>query len=830
MSLRSNGNITINADAPTNHATSNQGVWFGTDVGSFARGSLLDTVIGGTFNGTAFVRSAGSNPMWYHQTEASTAATDGYQLHHVDSGNNTDYWTFVAQDGADNRGAFYFGVTQLSGQTTEPPDPPAAPFNQPRVYIKGSQAGDAVDNIDGLVISVFNDNDAATPLFVEATHSGGGTTGARVARFRNANFKTQLEFGVATGANYPFDLSCFDENGNTETLHLITQDWLFVSTANPTSSHNIEGGWRMNNHYVMGVDTADSNLIKVFDITGVAPNETPGTEQKAISNTSIEGSGAGGFLATDNTGQNSGLAYTFTNAAPFTLTDTAATITFGTGTGANQELFLIGTGTTTFDALIRLKNSDAATKTLTLSADTLGTSLTSDGTFTFNGGTNALLFNSTGTIQIGNATLGGTVNIPNVIVFNFNMADGTAPFTVDSTTVVTNLNADTVDAIQGAEILQRDGSIPLTGDWDAGGFDVKFEDSKGLVFGTSDDDTIEHDGTDLLITPANSVKVAGSETITGNLVVNTRAAIGSNAVLGASTLTIQDSFTGLGKTTGIQEVMSIEPSATKTGDTFGEEIRVFFGPGTGNRTFSGRSTCIFGDFDINRAHTFTGTQACFLTDFRCRNASATVNEANNFLSDTPSAVLGTFTQAMGFHHKPWGSNVTTPWAVFVDAGSDPSFFGEDVRIDSDKQLVFDGASGDTRMVYDSGAATLDCFVDNVEVWNASTSLVSVAQDIDFAEGQSVDVETVTATSATLGDDDYVILADDDTAGAQITITLPAAASHTGRVYFVKKLGTTANIVVDGNASETIDGNTTHTLSAQFEAINIVCDGSNWHII
>ena len=42
-----------------------------------------------------------------------------------------------------------------------------------------------------------------------------------------------------------------------------------------------------------------------------------------------------------------------------------------------------------------------------------------------------------------------------------------------STTVVTNLNADTVDGIEGAEIVQRDGSVPLTGAWDVGAFDVR---------------------------------------------------------------------------------------------------------------------------------------------------------------------------------------------------------------------------------------------------------------------------------------------------------------------------------------------------------------------
>ncbi len=94
----------------------------------------------------------------------------------------------------------------------------------------------------------------------------------------------------------------------------------------------------------------------------------------------------------------------------------------------------------------------------------------------------------------------------------------------------------------------------------------------------------------------------------------------------------------------------------------------------------------------------------------------------------------------------------------------------------------------------------------------------------------VNTQTVTGTSATLGSDDYVILVDDDTAAATVTITLPAAASNLGRVYHIKKLGNTASVVLDGNASDTIDGAPTHTLTTQYDARTIVCDGiSNWSI-
>ena len=91
------------------------------------------------------------------------------------------------------------------------------------------------------------------------------------------------------------------------------------------------------------------------------------------------------------------------------------------------------------------------------------------------------------------------------------------------------------------------------------------------------------------------------------------------------------------------------------------------------------------------------------------------------------------------------------------------------------------------------------------------------------------VTTVTGTTHTAADE-YVILVDDDTAGAAVTVTLPAASGVTDRVYHIKKLGTTANVTVDGNSSETIDGATTAVLTAQFESLMISCDGSNWHII
>ena len=89
--------------------------------------------------------------------------------------------------------------------------------------------------------------------------------------------------------------------------------------------------------------------------------------------------------------------------------------------------------------------------------------------------------------------------------------------------------------------------------------------------------------------------------------------------------------------------------------------------------------------------------------------------------------------------------------------------------------------------------------------------------------------TVTATAYTVLDKLY-ILVDDDTAGGDVTITLPANIDNTDKTMFVKKLGTTGNVILTPAGSETIDGDTTATIILQYTTLCIVSDGTNWQII
>jgi hypothetical protein len=59
--------------------------------------------------------------------------------------------------------------------------------------------------------------------------------------------------------------------------------------------------------------------------------------------------------------------------------------------------------------------------------------------------------------------------------FQSTHAIGVAPYTATSTTVCTNVNADAVDGIQGANIVTADGLTPLTAAWDVGSWQVRAE-------------------------------------------------------------------------------------------------------------------------------------------------------------------------------------------------------------------------------------------------------------------------------------------------------------------------------------------------------------------
>lgn len=63
----------------------------------------------------------------------------------------------------------------------------------------------------------------------------------------------------------------------------------------------------------------------------------------------------------------------------------------------------------------------------------------------------------------------------------------------------------------------------------------------------------------------------------------------------------------------------------------------------------------------------------------------------------------------------------------------------------------------------------------------------------------------------------------------VTVNLPTAVNKGGYKIHIKRLGTNI-VLIDANASETIDGNLTFSLTDQYSSVLLVSDNSNWMII
>ena len=83
-------------------------------------------------------------------------------------------------------------------------------------------------------------------------------------------------------------------------------------------------------------------------------------------------------------------------------------------------------------------------------------------------------------------------------------------------------------------------------------------------------------------------------------------------------------------------------------------------------------------------------------------------------------------------------------------------------------------------------------------------------------------ERAISALATVQDYDDVIVC----GGTTYTVTLPAASGNSGRILRIKR-NSSGTIVIDGNASETIDGALTMSLSTTLASATLICDGSNW---
>lgn len=100
------------------------------------------------------------------------------------------------------------------------------------------------------------------------------------------------------------------------------------------------------------------------------------------------------------------------------------------------------------------------------------------------------------------------------------------------------------------------------------------------------------------------------------------------------------------------------------------------------------------------------------------------------------------------------------------------------------------------------------------------------------------IKDAIASSVTKSNTDYVITDTDgyrvilvSTGNTTRTITLPTAADNSQRIITIKKVDSgTGAVTIDGENSETIDGQLTKSLNVQYDFYELQCDGTTWNII
>ena len=205
----------------------------------------------------------------------------------------------------------------------------------------------------------------------------------------------------------------------------------------------------------------------------------------------------------------------------------------------------------------------------------------------------------------------------------------------------------------------------------------------------------------------------------------------------------------------------------------------------------------------------------------------------------------TFAQNVGINTD--GSDPDSDAILHINNHSGSSADSSIIRIENEQNgandvtgvEIYNSGTGATAKwdIYNPASGSTDLRIkgngsDHVTIQNdgdVGISTTTPASGLDVQTSMGLAHAVVNTTPVTLDQDDNVVLVDD--AGADRTINLPPASSNSGKVYYIKKTNSSENeITIDGNSTETIDGALTVVLYVQYDAIRILCDGANWHII
>jgi hypothetical protein len=110
----------------------------------------------------------------------------------------------------------------------------------------------------------------------------------------------------------------------------------------------------------------------------------------------------------------------------------------------------------------------------------------------------------------------------------------------------------------------------------------------------------------------------------------------------------------------------------------------------------------------------------------------------------------------------------------------------------------------------------------------SGNTITIASTASGGGGISRSISTIT-TSTSAGASasyDYVFIG---ATSGNINLTLPTAVSNTNR-YSVKQSNAVGTLTLLTTSSQTIDGLTAFALNKQYQAVDLISDNANWHIL
>ena len=103
----------------------------------------------------------------------------------------------------------------------------------------------------------------------------------------------------------------------------------------------------------------------------------------------------------------------------------------------------------------------------------------------------------------------------------------------------------------------------------------------------------------------------------------------------------------------------------------------------------------------------------------------------------------------------------------------------------------------------------------------------IADDIEGAIAESV--QSINSSAAANLANGTIILSDPSL--GDVTITLPRAQDHEGKIVKVKKSVAHANkVIIDAHDTQTIDGELTISLESDFAGVSLICDGTAWFVM